>query len=83
MSLIDELICLEEKKLNLLKELKESIQYESCQYHLVKLQSCSQSEKTYHLYCTKSKNLIKSFRNLESFDRFLLTRKIDINLVYQ
>ena len=83
MNLIDKLISMEEKKLELLKELKESIRYESCQYHLVQLESCLKSEKIYPLYSIEDQNLIKSFRSLESVDKFLFNRKINLSSVYQ
>lgn len=80
--IIDCLIQLEEKKLNLLKELKNSLKYESCEYHLIKLKSCKNTNTQYLLFHKKSNLLLKSFRDVESFERFLTKRKIPNSNIY-
>jgi hypothetical protein len=54
---INHIIDLTEKKLFLLKELKESIQYENSTYHLIKL------GEEYLLFSIKEKRLVRSFKN--------------------
>lgn len=73
---IDHIIQLTEKKLSLLKELKESVKYENSTYHMVVL------DEQYHLYSTGNRKLVKSFRDKESILKYLNVRGLTESSVY-
>ena len=76
---LEKVILLTEKKVKLLKELKESLIFESCKFHIVEHNEGHAKRYSFFEIATKE-NLI--FGSLQKIKSFVKRRKIDKNIIY-
>lgn len=77
--MIDRLIELSEKKVTLLKELRESLKYESCKYHI---DNDPGRKGWYFLILIESKEIVRD-GTPETIRKYLEMRKIPNEIVYK
>jgi hypothetical protein len=77
--LIDKVVDLTNKKVNLLKELKESLKYQDCKYHLVA--HTNDLPLRYSLFKIGSQENL-CFGPLERIESYIRLRNIDKKLIY-
>jgi len=75
---VNDLINLQEKKLDLLKELAESLKYGKCKYHLVET---DHQFKRYSLYSTETKEVL-THGSPSTIRSFIRIRKIELADIY-